>query len=105
MSNPINGITSGNIPTPAAGGKPANGAAKSGGAEKGGQTASAQDAVNLTNAAETIQELEKSLAADATISSEKVDSIKLALNSGDYQINPDLIAEKFLEVERALGKV
>ena len=39
------------------------------------------------------------------ISVEKVAAIKQALISGDYQINPDLIAEKFLEVERALGKV
>lgn len=104
MSNPINGISRGNIPTPPATGK-ANGAAKSDGSGKSGATPAAQDAVNLTNAAETIQELEKSLATDASISSDKVEAIKTALNSGEYQINPDLIAEKFLEVERALGKV
>ena len=103
MSNPINGISRGNIPVPPNSSK-SNGAAKSDG---GGNTTApaAQDAVNLTNTAESMQELEKSLVADAVISSEKVDAIKAALNSGDYQINPDLIAEKFLEVERALGKV
>ena len=104
MSNPINGISRGNIPTPPSGGK-ANGTAKGDGAGNAAATPSTQDAVNLTNTAESIQELEKALAADAVISSEKVDAIKAALNSGDYQINPDLIAEKFLEVERALGKV
>ena len=103
MSNPINGVSRGNIPVTPTTAKP--GSAKSGGAENTSAGAPAQDAVNLTNAAESLQELEKSLAADAVISTEKVDAIKAALSEGSYQIDPDLIAEKFLEVERALGKV
>ncbi len=104
MSNPINGVSRGNIPVTPGNGK-TNSVGKGDGAAKASQAPAAQDAVNLTNTAETLQELEKSLATDASISSEKVESIKSALNSGDYQINPDLIAQKFLEVERALGKV
>lgn len=107
MNDSINGISRGNTPPTPPGGKVNNGALKGGAAGKSGVASAAQGAVNvnLTNAAESLQELEKTLATDASISSEKVEAIKSALNSGNYQIDPDRIAEKFLEVERALGKV
>ncbi|MEM7209402.1 MAG: flagellar biosynthesis anti-sigma factor FlgM [Pseudomonadota bacterium] len=103
MTNPINGVSSGGVPLQSGNSK-SNAAGKSDGAQGDANTGTA-DAVSLTNTAESLQELERSLAVDAKISSEKVDAIKQALNSGEYKIDPDLIAEKFLEVERALGKI
>ncbi len=103
MNEPINGVSRSNIPVVP--GVTSDGAKTNSAKAQSSQNTGAADVVNLTNAAETLQQLEKSLASDALISSEKVESIKQALNSGDYKINPDLIAEKFLEVERALGKV
>ena len=103
MTNPINGINPGKVPVSPGAGKPSAAAKNASPAAEG--AAPATDVVNFTDAAETLQEIEKSLADNAKISSEKVAAIKEALSSGQYQIDPDLIAEKFLEVERALGKV
>jgi negative regulator of flagellin synthesis FlgM len=104
MTDPINGVTRGSTPVPPGTGKTKD-AVNNGTADKAGQGSGSTDVVNLTSTAESLKGLEKSLASDAEISVEKVAAIKQALISGDYQINPDLIAEKFLEVERALGKV
>ena len=104
MTDPINGVTRGSIPTPQGTGKIKD-TVNNSTANKAGQGSGSPDVVNLTSTAESLKGLEKSLATEAEISVEKVAAIKQAIASGDYQIDPDLIAKKFLEVERALGKV
>ncbi len=104
MTDPINGVTRGSTPVLQGTGKTKD-AVNNSTANKAGQGSDSQDVVNLTSTAESLKGLEKSMATESEISVEKVAAIKQALISGDYQINPDLIAEKFLEVERALGKV
>ena len=69
------------------------------------QTASSSAVLNLTNTAETLQTLQKKLADTPDIDRQKVDSIKLALTEGKYQIDAEKVAEKFIEIEKALGKV
>ena len=103
MSDPINGINGGKLPIPPNGSRSAP--AGKGAASSTAQAGQSQDVVSLTNAAESLQELEKTLASDAQISSEKVAAIKSALSSGEYKVDPDKVAEKFMEVERALGKI
>ena len=101
MSNPINGVSQSN---PTVGNNQPK--ARGEGQKSTGASASpSQDAVSLTSTAEALQALERSLNASETLSTEKVESIKAALKDGSYQINPELIAEKFIEVERALGKL
>ncbi|MEM7292755.1 MAG: flagellar biosynthesis anti-sigma factor FlgM [Pseudomonadota bacterium] len=103
MTNPIGGVPPAKVPLPNGAGKGASTGKAAPASDSG--TAKPTDKVDLTDAAETLQELEKSLGENAQISSEKVAAIKEALASGQYKIDPDLIAQKFLEVERALGKV
>ncbi len=104
MTDPINGVSRGSIPLSQGPGKSKD-AVNSSAADKSGRGNGSQDVVNLTSAAETLKQLEKSLASEAEVSIERVAAIKQAITSGDYKIDPDLIAKKFLEVERALGKV
>jgi len=104
MTDPINGVSRGSIPLSHGPGK-AKDAVNNSAADKAGQSGGSQDVVNLTSTAETLKQLEKSLASEAEVSLERVAAVKQALTSGDYKIDPDLIAKKFLEVERALGKV
>ena len=39
------------------------------------------------------------------VDQQKIDSIKQALLEGKYQVDADKVAEKFIEIEKALGKV
>lgn len=38
----------------------------------------------------------------SNIDSTKVDAIKLAISNGDYKPNPDVIAQKFMDIEKLL---
>lgn len=64
------------------------------------------DVVNLTNTAEAIAKLRSSVAAEgAPVDRQKVDAIKQALAAGEYTLDADRIAQKFIEIEQALGKL
>ena len=80
-------------------------APKQAGETQNSQSASSSAVLNLTNTAESLQTLQKKLADTPDIDKQKVDSIKLALTEGKYQIDAEKVAEKFIEIEKALGKV
>ena len=66
------------------------------------QSESSSAVLNLTKTAETLQ---KTLSNTPEIDRQKVDSIKMALSEGKYQVDAERVAEKFIEIEKALGKV
>ncbi|MDH3714340.1 MAG: flagellar biosynthesis anti-sigma factor FlgM [Gammaproteobacteria bacterium] len=63
------------------------------------------DVVNLTSTAETLNALKKEMGDAAPVDRQKVEAIKRALASGEYQPDPERVAQKFLEIEQALGKL
>ncbi|MBL7005277.1 MAG: flagellar biosynthesis anti-sigma factor FlgM [Gammaproteobacteria bacterium] len=55
--------------------------------------------IKSTKLAESLSaQVDKTLHIDTA----KVESIKLALANGDYQPNPEMIAQKFIEIEKLL---
>ncbi len=78
-------------------------AANSGAATRPG---SAADTVSLSAGVERLQKIEVAMASDSTpFDRDKVESIKQRIAEGEYVINADRIAEKFLETEQLLGKL
>lgn len=63
------------------------------------------DVVSLTSTAETLNTLTKGMGDAAPVDRQKVDAIKQALASGEYQPDPERVAQKFIEIEQALGKL
>jgi len=61
------------------------------------------DAVTLTATAEKLKTLEEKLAAVPEVDSERVAKIREALNSGQYKVDSESTAEKFLEFEKSLS--
>lgn len=104
MSNPIDGLGRGRGPI-ATETTPVNGARKPATVESGAPAGASSDVVNLTNTATSLQQMQKDMAAEAPVDAAKVAAIKDALQSQSYEINGERVAEKFLEVEQALGKL
>lgn len=67
-----------------------------------GQAASA-DQVSLTPTAQQLRGLEQQIADQPVVDSQKVNAVKEALASGSFEINPDRIAAKMMNLEKALG--
>ena len=63
------------------------------------------DVVSLTSTAETLNTLKREMGHTAPVDRQKVEAIKQALASGEYQPDPERVAQKFLEIEKALGKL
>ncbi len=63
------------------------------------------DVVSLTNTAETLSALKKEVGDVAPVDRQKVEAIKQALAAGEYKPDADRVAQKFIEIERALGKL
>jgi len=57
----------------------------------------AADSVSLSPEAQSIGRLESAIAASPEVNTQKVDAIRNALASGQYQIDADAIAEKLLQ--------
>jgi len=69
------------------------------------QQKSSGDTLSLTGTAENLRNLSQSMASGPEINQEKVESIKLALANGDYKLDAERVASKFIEIEKALGKL
>jgi len=65
--------------------------------------ARASDSLRLTGEAAGLQALQRELAAAPAIDAAKVDAVREALALGRYQINPDTIAARMLELDEQLG--
>ncbi len=62
----------------------------------------ASDSINLNPSSVIINELENSIGKTAEIDQKRVDAIKTAIASGDYNINPEKIAQKLSSLEALL---
>lgn len=66
-------------------------------------TASSNDIVNLTDTAQRLRALEKSVASLPVVDSQRVDAVKKALADGTYQVKPERVADKLVGFENALS--
>ena len=65
---------------------------------------STSDTVKLTSSAQLLERLEKSLKSLPTVDSQRVAEIRLAIESGDYEIDSKAIAAAMVRFERSLGE-
>jgi len=63
------------------------------------------DVVSFTPTAEALAQLHEDMRSGAPIDRQKVEAIKQALAAGEYQLDAERIARKFVEIEEALGKL
>ncbi len=61
------------------------------------------DTVNLTSNAKLLEQLDKTLASLPAVDSQRVAEIKTAIESGNYQIDANAIAEAMIRLDRSLG--
>lgn len=61
------------------------------------------DSVKLSGEAASLASLERSLADAPAIDEAKVTNLRAALESGSYRIDPQEIANRLSDLERALG--
>lgn len=64
----------------------------------------ATDKVNLTDMAKQLRKLSSSISAYPPVDNERIDSIKRAITTGEFNINPLRIADKLLSFENAISK-
>lgn len=100
MSNPIDGIGQSRPPI-----APGTSGVKQSQQPADTAPAAGSDVVQLTNTATSLQQMEKDLATEPAIDPAKISAMKDAIASGDYKIDAERVAEKFMEVEKALGKL
>lgn len=66
------------------------------------QSGSAADKVSFTSTAEKLKELEKQLSQESPVNEQKVQNVRAAIDSGEYQVDPEKIAEKMIDFESQL---
>ncbi len=67
-------------------------------------TKKSTDSLTLTDSAINLKKLEESIAHLPIVDMKKVEEIQNKINDGSYTINPDKIAQRFIEMEIALSK-
>lgn len=60
------------------------------------------DTVQLSEAAQTLRDVERRLADTPDVDSARVESIRQQIDDGTYEINPDRIAERILDFDNLL---
>lgn len=61
------------------------------------------DAVTLTSQAQQLREAESNANSQSVVDSQRVESLKSAIDAGAYVINPISVAEKFIQFETSLA--
>ncbi|MGH1462943.1 MAG: flagellar biosynthesis anti-sigma factor FlgM [Neptuniibacter sp.] len=80
--------------------EPDSSAAKnSGGSVSGAAPSNKGDTVQLSDAAKALQNVEHKLADTPEVDSERVERLKQDIENGNYQINAERVAEKFLNID------
>lgn len=104
MINDITGLSSSQAnSTRARTGEQSNAAKTGSDANAPAQSPSSKgDTVNLSNAAQTLQNVEKKLASAPDVDSERVERLRQEIDSGSYQINAERVAEKMLNFDNLL---
>ncbi len=105
MTSKIDGY--GTRPTVVSGSAPGNGPARASQSEKPQsekpKEAASGDSVRLTDDALRLQRLEQAVAEAPVADAGRVDSIRQAIASGEYRVDPERLATKIIEAERALA--
>lgn len=57
-----------------------------------------QDSVSLTQSAQQLNQVQKK-GSEAPVNQEKVDRLKKAVQSGEYRVNPEVLANKIAKLE------
>jgi negative regulator of flagellin synthesis FlgM len=65
-------------------------------------TAQSGDHVTLTDSARSLQKIEEAVAQAPVVNAAKVATVKLAVQSGSYQVDAGRVADKLLQFERGL---
>jgi negative regulator of flagellin synthesis FlgM len=72
--------------------------------EKAGSSADSGSNVRLTGAARSLAALEQSLHTLPAVDEQRVAAVKRRLESGEYQIDPQRVADKLLHMENELRR-
>ena len=75
-----------------------NGNAQKANAQKAATSGARQDSVSLTASAQQLSQVQRK-GVEAPVNQEKVDRLKKAIQSGEYQINPESLAQKISTLE------
>lgn len=75
-----------------------NGNAQQADAQKKATAGTRQDSVSLTSSAQQLSQVQRK-GVEAPVNQEKVDRLKKAIQSGEYQINPESLAQKISALE------
>ena len=73
-----------------------------GGSEISSPKVTSTDSVTLTRSAVNLSMIEADINAQSEIDDKRVESLKLAIETGQYDFNPTRVAEKFLLFEMQL---
>ncbi len=65
---------------------------------------STNDTVNLTSSAKLLERLDKTLESLPAVNAERVAEIRTAIESGDYEIDPDAVADAMIRLDRSFGE-
>jgi len=63
----------------------------------------AGDVVALTDTANAVQQAERALAKEPAVDSARVEKIRAAIADGSYEIDPQRIADKLVDMEASLS--
>ena len=66
--------------------------------------ASTPDTVTLTDAATQLHQLEAAIRASPIVDTARVENVKHAMSNGQFQINPQRVADKMVSFENSLGR-
>lgn len=68
------------------------------------QNVSPEDALSPTRTLEAIESLSTSLAQSEPVDQERINEIRSRIESGNYRVDSESVARKFLELEQLLKK-
>ncbi|KUE81702.1 flagellar biosynthesis anti-sigma factor FlgM [Aeromonas schubertii] len=68
-------------------------------------SATRQDSVSLTSEAQQLQQMQKTLSSGAGGNESRVESLKKAIASGEYQVDSQRVAKKMASFEGQLDKL
>lgn len=69
-----------------------------------GAQPAASDTVELTSGAKLLEKLDKTLAELSAVDTNRIEAVKNAIESGDYVVDADKIAEAMTRFDRELGE-
>lgn len=61
------------------------------------------DQVSLTGETQLLRAIEQSLKTEPVVNQQKVDRVKAAIKSGEFEVNPEKIASKLFDLESHLA--